>query len=467
MRLTEGGQRIGRPPGPTQETIVILGKAAAMLAAGRTVAATCKELKIGRSDFSELRRKYSGFWKPVMTKASENMVTAIRAMVGTAAVLEDVDAYLLRVKHAEEFSKARRRPLFPHDRRETLCTFFETFYLPNQLQAVDAKPCTIELYRTVLRRWAAVTGDPPLEKITVETLTLFRLFLEKCRGNKGRPRASMHTIRKGLRHVLTVLNKAGPAGPRARDAAGILPSTPWIRSPKAEDSVPRTVSPEILSAVYDAAACMDSPWVEGIKPPAWWKALIVLAFNTSLRRRTLFEMRLDEISWNERKILLGGDRFKNRRKMTVHLNAVALEHLQTIRAPQRELVFPFPFGQRHFDTLFHRLQTIAGIPKKEWFGLHVIRKTAASILWDFAPETAQLALGHSTAEVTRRYYVAAMEKVARAFDAMPQPAAFMPRAIAGPVISPEIADRRAELVKTLAAAGITPDQAKTILNSQT
>ena len=281
-----------------------------------------------------------------------------------------------------------RRPkylLFPHDGQKTLCDFFQGYYLPNQLQAVDAKPCTIEQYRTVLRRWAAVTGDPPLEKITVETLTLFRQFLERCPGNKGRLKASTHTVRKGLRHVLTVLNKAGPPGPRCRDAAGILPSTPWIRSPKAEDSVPRTVSPEVLSAVYDAAACMDAPWVEGIKPPAWWKALIVLAFNTSLRRRTLFEMRLDEISWNDHKILLGGERFKNRRRMTVHLNAVAFEHLQTIRAPQRKLVFPFPFSQGHFNKLFHKLQTIAGIPKKEWFGLHVIRKTAASILWDFSP----------------------------------------------------------------------------------
>ena len=397
-----------------------------------------------------------------MSKANENMVTAIRVMAGTAAVLDDVDAYLVRVKRAEEFSKARGTPLFPHDGQKTLCDFFEGYYLPNQLKAVDAKPCTIEGYRTALRRWAAATGDPPLEKITVETLTLFRQFLERCPGNKGRFKASTHTIRKGLRHVLTVLNKAGPAGPRCRDAAGILPSTPWIRSPKAEDSEPRTVSLEILSAVYDAAACMDAPWVEGIKPPAWWKALIVLAFNTSLRRRTLFEMRLDEISWNEHKILLGGERFKNRRRMTVHLNPIALEHLQTIRAPRRELVFPFPFAQGHFNTLFHRLQMIAGIPKKEWFGLHVIRKTAASILWDFAPQTAQLALGHSTAEVTRRYYVAGMEKVARAFDAMPQPAAFVKATAA----EPAAADRREVTAEALARAGITLEQVAELLKDR-
>ena len=51
---------VGSPRGPSQKTIVILGKAAAMLAAGRTVAAACKELKIDLSDFSELRRKHSG-----------------------------------------------------------------------------------------------------------------------------------------------------------------------------------------------------------------------------------------------------------------------------------------------------------------------------------------------------------------------------------------------------------------------
>jgi integrase len=67
------------------------------------------------------------------------------------------------------------------------------------------------------------------------------------------------------------------------------------------------------------------------------------------------------------------------------------------------------------------LQDSAGIPRKEHFGLHVIRKTAATVLAGFSPQAAQLALGHRSLTTTVNHYINPTSIVAAALDAMPQP----------------------------------------------
>ena len=52
---------------------------------------------------------------------------------------------------------------------------------------------------------------------------------------------------------------------------------------------------ELLGLVYTASVAMEEPRFPGVKAPAWWKALLAVAFNTQLRRRTLFEIRWDEV----------------------------------------------------------------------------------------------------------------------------------------------------------------------------
>jgi len=63
---------------------------------------------------------------------------------------------------------------------------------------------------------------------------------------------------------------------------------------------------ENLQAVYKAAALMAVPEYPGIDPPAWWRTLIAVAFNTGHRRRTLFSMRMKDIDWERRLIVIPG-----------------------------------------------------------------------------------------------------------------------------------------------------------------
>jgi integrase len=118
----------------------------------------------------------------------------------------------------------------------------------------------------------------------------------------------------------------------------------------------------------------------------------------------------------------------------VHLTKTVMEHLRAIRT-ERKYVFPWPSpfnGQspRHvqdsFFRHFRKLQRIAGITGKDHFGLHTIRKTLATRLWEISPGAAQCALGHTAQDVTKFHYVDGTAMVARALDALPQPAAFQP-----------------------------------------
>ena len=308
--------------------------------------------------------------------------------------------------------------MFPRHDKPTVCTFFESYVFPTCLY--DDKPITIEGYRSALKLWRAITGDPPLETVTAETLTLFRDALSRRRGKQPYMKAAADTVFSRLRSIQTILDKAGPPGRRNRDAKGLIAASPWIRPPRLETKLPRILSPETLKIVYDATAGMDWPKVPGIKAPAWWKTLLVVTYNTQLRRRTLFEMRMDEIDWPGCCLRLPGARIKGGRPLIVHLNATSLGALRRIRTA-RELVFPCQGDKERFYYWFHRLQTLAGMPRQEHFGLHVIRKTAATMLAEFSPQAAQLALGHRSLTTTINHYINPVSIVGAALDAMPQP----------------------------------------------
>lgn len=285
----------------------------------------------------------------------------------------------------------------------------------------DDKPRTIESYRNALKLWRLITGDPPIEEITAQTLGFFRDALSKHRGKLAHLKAATNTVAGRLKLVQTILDKAGPPARRNRDASGLIACPPWIRPPRLETKLPRTVDPAVLKVVYDATAGMDWPDVDGIKAPAWWKSLLEIVYNTALRRRTLFELRMDEIDWQKNSLRLKGERFKSGRPMIVHLNPAAMEALRRIRTPHRELIFPTNATTTTFYTYFHYLQYTAGIPKKEHFGLHIIRKTAATVLAAVSPKTAQLALQHASLSTTLDSYIDPTGIIGASLDAMPQP----------------------------------------------
>jgi integrase len=442
---------------PHKETLAKIRQATAMAAAGIYFVDIAKTMGVELGTVDHWRDSYPEIWNQEYDRAMEAAAVVIRSQAGTATVSNDPERFMRAGLEFQAWARCKGREIFPRTEEPTLYSFFEDYYVPVRMN--DAQPITIVTYRSTMNLWTLFTGNPPLREITAETLAMFKGCIEKTLGKDRIHYISVHTVRKHLRTIQCILDKAGPRKPRNRDAKGILTEIPpWIKPPRAEDPEPRAIPLEVLDCVYDSCASMDWPWIPGVKPPQLWKALLAIAYNTSLRRRSLFELRWDEVDLPGRRLLLPPKRLKQRKRQVVPLNTVAYDHLIGIRT-DRELVFPFPGSPGMFNRHFYALQAIAGIPIKERFGLQEIRQTSATILWEDSPQAAQYALGHSRAQVTRRFYVAGNGLVARARETMPQPKSF--RRL--PVISSEISERGAALARALNAAGVTSDEAKSLL----
>ncbi len=221
----------------------------------------------------------------------------------------------------------------------TLVQFFEQWYLPMRLS--DASPVTVESYRLVLRSWALITGDPPLDQITQETLLLFRDFHARMAGLDRISRKSANTVHMLLRHLQTVLGKAGPPGHRNRDAAGLIAGpVPWIKPPR-KVYTPRTiVSEETIQQVYLATVAAERPrGLAGIKPPAWWKALLVFVWNLGLRHRTVMSLKASAIDWQHKRLVVPGTTTKSGKWQWLPLADVVLDHFAR-SAPTASCCFP-------------------------------------------------------------------------------------------------------------------------------
>jgi len=396
-------------------------KATAMLAAGETWEKVADSLHVAPSGMKEWQKLHPEFWAEEYERAIQAAIVVVRRLAGTAAIAEDPELFIRQAMRCEKWLAKRGEPLFAHPEQVTLRTFYQTYYKPNRLG--DATPGAIAKIAGALRQWVLFTGDPPLAEITVATLGQFKTCLERLPGRDRVKRLSPNTVRGLLKTVQTILDKAGPPGPRNRDAAGLVERPPWIKPPREVLDAPRIVSPKQLNDAYTAAVAMEEPRGLGFKAPAWWRALLVLAYNTGLRRRTLFELRMEWIDWDKRRIVVPPRSMKSKRFQVVHLNETAFRHLLAIRT-SRELVFPWPATMRTFHQTMHRLEDAAGIPRREHFGLHDLRKTLATQLFATSAEAAQCALGHAGSNVTLRHYVAADRLVADALDQLEQPEAF-------------------------------------------
>lgn len=177
-------------------------------------------------------KRHKAAWQAAYDAAMQAVVDEVRELAGTDRMLPIVGEYVATVERAEPWANQHGTPLFPIPAEaitgadgglHTLGSFFERYYLPICLS--DGSPSTVHLYRVTLRKWAMLTGDPPLKAITVETMARFREALLLLRKST-RKRLNPITARNYLRHVQILLDKAGPRGRRQRDAAGFLAESP-------------------------------------------------------------------------------------------------------------------------------------------------------------------------------------------------------------------------------------------------
>jgi integrase len=386
-------------------------KATAALATGATHDEAAAAAGVSTHAMRDWARSYPEFWSFAYDQAMQTASKIVRDQAGTDAIFQDPERFIRAGNRCIKWTEARGELLFSANEM-TLTRFYETQFKPRRFGT--ARPATIERYDGLLRRWAIVTGDPSLPLITDEVVCKFREF-------SARVTNSPNSVRTGLKHIQAVLDAAGPRGRRNRDGAAILVDVPYARPPKEIFHVPRIWSLDQISDLYRATVAMEVPIAFGFKPPAWWKSLLVMAYCTALRRRALLSICMSDINWKERSLLVRPEYVKTGRGMILPLPDVAIEHLRSIRT-DRQRIFSWPHNIGHFHTCFRRLTAAAGITSQGKVGLHTLRRSVATVLFERDPAAAQLLLGHSN--VTIKHYVRSDKILRRAIDSLPMPEAF-------------------------------------------
>jgi integrase len=421
-------KRAGTPPADLK----LLRSAAKRFAGGERLDDIAKAMGLPKHKLPNLRSKNQDVWDAAYNQAMAANVEKVRAIAGTDAILENPLHYFEAANRAEKWARGTGSELFPSpplptDRQPiatdyTLTTFLENYFLP--VCGGELSPQSINLYRLCIRRWKYMMGEPRLHEINNELMARFRDVLIVASNRFYRKqKLSANTVRMYMRMVQIVLDKAGPPGPRRRDAAGLLPVAPWAKPPRSFLRKVVTVDESVINRCYEAATLMELPVVGRTKPAHWWRALLVVSFNLGLRSRTIFSLRWEHFKRKERVLDIPASILKGRRDLILPVPDVVFDHLCGIDG-DRELIFEWPGCLENFRKHFHKLQRLAGLRPDEFFGLHTLRRTAATNLWKVDPAAAQLTLGHSSINITRDHYANAREVLGKAMDSIPQPESF-------------------------------------------
>ncbi|QDT95522.1 tyrosine-type recombinase/integrase [Gimesia aquarii] len=276
----------------------------------------------------------------------------------------------------------------------------------------DLKPRTLECYENMLGHWEALTDDPEVFDIENKTLQTFRnAFMEDH---------TPPTFNKLRRHILAIMNRLGPPGPRNREGLGILKEFVWIKPLKENEKIPRVANDQQLNAIYEACAVATWPNFE-FGSAAWWRAVVVFLYNTGLRRNDFLDLTIKEVDLDKGMITFDAEKTGKQRRLPLHQSVI--DHFQLIWS-DRELVFPKPKGFKQLYGQFYKIQMAARIDGEDHFTFHQLRSTCGTNLFVRSPAAAQEMLGHSSVETTRRSYANVSNHLIEEALATPQPAAF-------------------------------------------
>jgi len=299
----------------------------------------------------------------------------------------------------------------------TLAEFYGATY--SRVYLAGARPATFQQYSAAVRHWREITHDPPLDQVTTLILAGFKAALL---GASLAPA----TVNKHLRLTAAILAKAGPPGPRNRDALGLIPVAPWTKPLREPHRLPSVTDQATVAAIYTAASFAQLPQLPGIRPRDWWQTLIVLAYTTAFRRSALLSIRWAGIDLAAAEITLTADNDKAWTERRKPLHTVAVEHLLRIRTTDAQ-VFPWPYSMKTLYRQWHRIQSKAGIKPGNHIGLHDLKRTAGTLAAETAsPWAVQRFLDHSSL-ATSQHYVNPTRELRGLVDHLPIPDAFRRR----------------------------------------
>lgn len=292
------------------------------------------------------------------------------------------------------------------DAKLTLRENYEKHYDTSEL-----KPTTVSQFRFQLTRWEKFSGNPAVVKIDNELLHAYR---QAC-IEAGYAAAS---INKGWTMLRAILRRIEPNQTGNPRGLGIVCQFFWMKPVKGVRRLPRRVTQDDLSLFYIAADVAQFPRCAACPPAEYWRALIVVAYFTGMRRADLFSLESEQVDLNNAELRFTAK--KTGKDMTLPLHPCVVHHLQRIWTDGKL----FARMRTNGDGYCLRWQQITRKAGVEHFTLHDVRRTAASEVERVKPGMGSVLLQHRPLDVTGASYLNQLEELKEAVNAMRVPLAF-------------------------------------------
>ncbi len=261
----------------------------------------------------------------------------------------------------------------------TLWHICQREYFPRQIRITAVS--TRNHYRYSIRELSELLGrDPTIADLTDDNLAG---IVQQMRS-KGRAAETINGVTGRLRSLWTWLAKRR-----------IVEQFPTLANVKEPRRVPKAWTREELGALLEACRHCDDA--------AWWVALHLVIWDTSERIGAVLSIRREWLNWQTGDLLIPAEHRKGQEQdMAYRLHHETLSVLRQIQGG--DLLFPHSCC---IGTIYHRYKAIrkaAGLATDRKSAFHRMRRSVASHL-HAGGFNATDALGHASAEVTRKSYL--------------------------------------------------------------
>lgn len=313
----------------------------------------------------------------------------------------------------------------------TLSKFFKNQFTTLWINGKQLDGKTHSSYCESIAWWDELVGKVAIKDVDDMTAATFIAELGKQKGKKSDMMARS-SIAKHCRQLQTIFKLAGPRTHDFPQGLELIDRVPYFPIPKLEKDPPGADwTIEEIRAMYDATDCMTSPRLPDVLPADWWKCLLCVGYFTGFRIHVLTHIEYSML--HGKSIRVPSAISKGGKGISQYLHSEALEHIERIRRPGRNLILEWPKwdkGKRMAYVAFEKLLEAAGIAQNRRWKFHSLRKTHLTILATFAAgneqsmRIAQQSAGHSSIALTKNVYIAGglqQRLVANAIDLMPSP----------------------------------------------
>lgn len=197
-----------------------------------------------------------------------------------------------------------------------------------------------------------------------------------------------------------------------------LPDVEKLREPK---RLPKAWSVEEVGRILDS--CREQKGlVAGIPAAAWWRAFILVLYDTGLRRRAASLIQRTDLNFEDGWLTVRPEDQKQNAEQQFRLSPETIEAIRAIWLLERLLLFAWTREQRQMWRDYTTILERAGLTHGPKDKFHKIRRTTATHIASTAGIAAACHhLGHSSEAMTKRYIDPRFTQTRDAVDFLPRP----------------------------------------------